>query len=118
MTAPGQVQSPVNTPKTPPYKIAGLVLLVVFLALGALVWTQFRGGFADPERLTMYSSRSGLSMDPGSKVTYNGVEVCGVGGIDPVQANGEPSAKIMLDVNRKFVSLIPKNVVAEIKAST
>jgi phospholipid/cholesterol/gamma-HCH transport system substrate-binding protein len=112
------VQAPINKPRTPPYKIAGLVLLAVFLVVVALVWTQFRGGFADPERLTMYSSRSGLSMDPGSKVTYNGVEIGRVVGIDPVQANGEPSAKIMLDVNRKFVSLIPKNVVAEIKAST
>ena len=69
MTAPGQVQSPVNTPKTPPYKIAGLVLLVIFLVIVALVWTQFRGGFADPEKLTLISSRSGLSMDPGHTPT-------------------------------------------------
>jgi phospholipid/cholesterol/gamma-HCH transport system substrate-binding protein len=118
MTASGQVQSPINKDKTPPYKIAGLVLLVIFAVVVALVWTQFRGGFADPERLTLYSPRSGLSMDPGSKVTYNGVEIGRVVGIDPVESDGEPSAKIMLDVNRQFVSLIPENVVAEIKAST
>ena len=29
MTAPGQLQSPINKPKTPPYKIAGIVLLVI-----------------------------------------------------------------------------------------
>ncbi len=118
MTAPGQVHSPINKDKTPPYKIAGLVLLVIFAVVVALVWTQFRGGFADPERLTLLSPRSGLSMDPGSKVTYNGVEIGRVVGIDPVETNGEPSAAIKLDVNRKFVSLIPENVVAEIKAST
>jgi phospholipid/cholesterol/gamma-HCH transport system substrate-binding protein len=118
MTAPGQVQSPVNTPKTPPYKIAGLVLLVVFLVIVALVWTQFRGGFADPEKLTLISSRSGLSMDPGSKVTYNGVEIGRVATIDAVNVGDEQKAKVVLDVNRQFVNLIPKNVDAAIKAST
>ena len=118
MTAPGQVQSPVNTPKTPPYKIAGLVLLVVFLVIVALVWTQFRGGFADPEKLTLISSRSGLSMDPGSKVTYNGVEIGRVATIDAVNVGDEQKAKVVLDANRQFVNLIPKNVDAAIKAST
>jgi phospholipid/cholesterol/gamma-HCH transport system substrate-binding protein len=118
MTAPGQVQAPINKPKTPPYILAGLVLLLVFAVVVALVWTQFRGGFSDPERLTLLSSRSGLSMDPGSKVTYNGVEIGRVVGIDPVNTDGTPSAAIKLDVNRKFVPLIPENVVAEIKAST
>ena len=118
MTAPGQVQSPVNTPKTPPYKIAGLILLVIFLVIVALVWTQFRGGFADPEKLTLISSRSGLSMDPGSKVTYNGVEIGRVATIDAVNVGDEQKAKVVLDVNRQFVNLIPKNVDAAIKAST
>jgi phospholipid/cholesterol/gamma-HCH transport system substrate-binding protein len=118
MTAPGQVQSPVNTPKTPPYKIAGLILLVVFAVIVALVWTQFRGGFANPEQLTLISSRSGLSMDPGSKVTYNGVEIGRVATIDAVNVGDEQKAKVVLDVNRQFINLIPKNVDAAIKAST
>jgi phospholipid/cholesterol/gamma-HCH transport system substrate-binding protein len=118
MTAPGQYQSPINKPKTPPYKIAGLVLLVVFAIVVALVWTQFRGGFADPERLTLISSRSGLSMDTGSKVTYNGVEIGRVVDIQAVDQDGQPAAKVSLDVNRQFVPLIPKNVDAEIKATT
>jgi phospholipid/cholesterol/gamma-HCH transport system substrate-binding protein len=118
MTAPGQVQSPVNTPKTPPYKIAGLVLLVVFAVVVALVWTQFRGGFADPEKLTLISSRSGLSMDPGSKVTYNGVEIGRVASIDAIEVGDVPKAKVTLDVNRDFIKLIPANVDAEIKATT
>ena len=118
MTAPGQVQSPVNTPKTPPYKVAGLVLVVVFALIVALVWIQFRGGFADPEKLTLISSRSGLSMDPGSKVTYNGVEIGRVATIEAVNVGDEQKAKVVLDVNRQFVDLIPKNVDAAIKAST
>jgi phospholipid/cholesterol/gamma-HCH transport system substrate-binding protein len=118
MTAPGQYQSPINKPKTPPYKLAGLVLLVVFAIVVALVWTQFRGGFADPERLTLISSRSGLSMDTGSKVTYNGVEIGRVVDIQAVDRDGQPAAKVSLDVNRQFVHLIPANVNAEIKATT
>jgi len=118
MTAPDQVQSPVNTPKTPPYKIAGLILLVIFIVIVALVWTQFRGGFQNPEKLTLISSRSGLSMDPGSKVTYNGVEIGRVATIEAVNVGDEQKAKVVLDVNRDFVHLIPKNVDAAIKAST
>ncbi|WP_319447584.1 MULTISPECIES: MCE family protein [unclassified Mycobacterium] len=118
MTAPGQFQSPINKPKTPPYKIAGLVLLVVFAIVVALVWTQFRGGFANPERLTLISSRSGLSMDTGSKVTYNGVEIGRVVDIAPIERDGNQEAKVSLDVNRQFIHLIPANVDAEIKATT
>jgi phospholipid/cholesterol/gamma-HCH transport system substrate-binding protein len=118
MTRPEQSQLPLNKPKTPPYLLAGAVLLLVFAVVVALVWTQFRGGFADPERLTLLSSRSGLSMDPGSKVTYNGVEIGRVVGVDAAYEGDKPSAEIKLDVNRKFVPLIPENVVAEIKAST
>ena len=118
MTAPGQVQSPVNAPKTAPYKLAGLVMLLVFAVVVVMVAVQFRGGFADPEKLTMIASRSGLSMDPGSKVTYNGVEIGRVADIVAIDEGGTPKAKITLDVDRKFVPLIPENVDAEIKATT
>ena len=118
VVASGQVESPVNKPRTPPYKLAGLVLLLVAAVVVALVWTQFRGGFQDPEKLTLIAGRSGLSMDPGSKVTYNGVEIGRVVAIDAIESGGEPKAKVTLDVNREFVSLIPANVNAEIKAST
>lgn len=118
MTAANQVQSPVNAPKQPPYKVAGLILLVIFAIVVALVWVQFRGGFSDPEKLTLISARSGLSMDKGSKVTYNGVEIGRVSGISAVEVGGTPKAKVTLDVDRQFVGLIPANVDAEIKAST
>ena len=118
MTAPGQVQSPVNAPKTTPYKLAGLVMLLVFAVVVALVSIQFRGGFANPDKLTMIATRSGLSMDTGSKVTFNGVEIGRVADIVAVDDGGTPKAKITLDVDRKFVPLIPENVDAAIRAST
>lgn len=119
MTAPGQNQQlPVNEPRTPPYKIAGLVLLLIAAVVVSLVWFQFRGDFQDPEKLTMISSRSGLSMDPGSKVTYNGVEIGRVADISAIDHDGQPAAKVMLNVDRKFINLIPQNVDAQIKATT
>ena len=118
MTRPDQIESSVNKPRTPPYKMAGLVLLVVAAVVVSLVWVQFRGGFSDPERLTMISARSGLAMDPGSKVTYNGVEIGRVATTEAVDVGGVPKAKVVLDVDNKFVHLIPQNVDAEIKATT
>jgi phospholipid/cholesterol/gamma-HCH transport system substrate-binding protein len=57
-------------------------------------------------------------MDPGSKVTYNGVEIGRVTDVEAVDVGGEPRAKVLLDVNRKFINLIPSNVEADIQAST
>ena len=115
MTSP---QAPVNSPKRPPYKLAGLVLLLVLAVVVALVWFQFRGEFLPREELTMKTARAGLVMDPGSKVTYNGVEIGKVSQIESVTVGDEPQALIRLEVNPKYIDLIPRNVDAEIKATT
>ena len=115
MTSP---QAPVNSPKRPPYKLAGLVLLLVLAVVVALVWFQFRGEFLPREELTMKTARAGLVMDPGSKVTYNGVEIGKVSQIEAVTVGDEPQALIRLEVNPKYIDLIPRNVDAEIKATT
>jgi phospholipid/cholesterol/gamma-HCH transport system substrate-binding protein len=118
MTGLNQTQLPVNETRRPPYKIAGVVLLLVTALIVALVWVQFRGGFGNFEKLTMLSARSGLSMDPGSKVTYNGVEIGRVATVEAIEVGGVPKAKVILDVNKDFVHLIPQNVDAEITATT
>ena len=41
----------------------------------SLVYFQFRGELTPKTQLTLLSSRAGLVVDPGSKVTYNGVEI-------------------------------------------
>lgn len=110
--------APLNTPRTPPYKIAGLVLALFTIVVVIVVYYFFRGYNLPTEKLTMMSGRAGLSMDPGSKVTYNGVEIGRVSAINEVNVGGQPQAKITLDVNPKYLSLIPKNVQADISATT
>ena len=66
----------------------------------------------------MLSSRAGLVMDPGSKVTYNGVEIGRVATVSAVQRDDKPAAKLILDVYPRYIKLIPANVNANIKATT
>ncbi|KGI66250.1 MCE family protein [Mycolicibacterium rufum] len=110
--------APVNNPRTPPYKLAGLVLALITIVVLVLVFLQFRGDFLPRTQLTMMAARSGLSMDPGSKVTYNGVEIGRVGEVEQVTVGDEPRAKIILEVEPKYIDLIPKNVDASISATT
>jgi phospholipid/cholesterol/gamma-HCH transport system substrate-binding protein len=110
--------APLNTRREPPYKVAGLILSLITVAALVLVYIQFRGGFLDREQLTMISSRAGLSMDPGAKVTYNGVEIGRVGQVQAVTVGDQPRAKIILDVDPKYFKLIPRNVTADISATT
>ena len=114
MTTPVQE----NPPRIPPYKTAGVVLLLVGALVTALVYLQFRGDFTPKTKLQMLASRAGLVMDPGSKVTYNGVEIGRVASISAVQQDGRPAAKFILDVYPKYIKLIPANVDANIKATT
>jgi phospholipid/cholesterol/gamma-HCH transport system substrate-binding protein len=113
-TPPGKV----NAPLTKPYKTAGLVLVLVSVLVLWMVYMQFRGNFTTKTQLTMLSSRAGLVMDPGAKVTYNGVEIGRVGNISEVQQDGQPAAKFLLNVYPKYIRLIPANVDANIKTST
>jgi phospholipid/cholesterol/gamma-HCH transport system substrate-binding protein len=98
--------------------VEGVVLLMVCGLVLALVYLQFRGDFTPKTELTMVATRAGLVMEPGSKVTYNGVEIGRVAGISEVERDGAPAAKLMLDVNPRYVTLIPANVVANIEAAT
>jgi phospholipid/cholesterol/gamma-HCH transport system substrate-binding protein len=110
--------APLNNPRTPPYKLAGLVLLLVAAVVFVLVYFQFRGDFLPRTQLTMVADRSGLSMNPGGKVTYNGVEIGRVASVEEANVGGQPKAKFTLDVDPKYLSLIPANVDAQIKATT
>ncbi|EID12653.1 virulence factor Mce [Mycobacterium xenopi RIVM700367] len=115
MTTP---RGKINPMRTPPYKTAGVVALALGVLITALVYWQFRGNFTPKTPLTMLSARAGLVMDPGAPVTYNGVQIGRVGSISEVKHDGKPAAKFILDVNPKYIKLIPANVDANIKATT
>jgi phospholipid/cholesterol/gamma-HCH transport system substrate-binding protein len=118
MTRPEQVQASQNAHRTPPYKLAGLVLLLITAVVLVLVYNQFRGGFTPKTQLTLVSERAGLVMDPGSKVTFNGVQVGRVSAVKPVEHDGVTLAQLTLDVNPRYIDLIPANVDAKIQATT
>jgi phospholipid/cholesterol/gamma-HCH transport system substrate-binding protein len=119
MTSPG---GKINAPRNPPYKLAGIALLVVGVVILVWVFGQFRGdpwaGAPSKTKLTMLASRAGLVMDPGAKVTYNGVEIGRVATISEVQCGGKPAANFTLEVYPRYLHLIPSNVNADIKATT
>ena len=102
----------------PPLKVAGFVMVLVGAFVVTLVWFQFRGDFTPKTKLTLLAARSGLSLDPSTKVTYNGVEIGRVSKINAVSVGDVPKAEIMLEVNPKFIPLIPQNVDTQIKATT
>lgn len=110
--------APLNESRTPPYKLAGVVLTLLTIVAIALVYLQFRGDFLPREQVTMMAARAGLSMDPGSKVTYNGVEIGRVADVSQTTVGDKPQAKITLEIDKKYLNLIPRNVDAKISATT
>ncbi|QQK48854.1 MCE family protein [Mycobacterium avium subsp. paratuberculosis] len=108
----------INSQRIPPYKLLAVAVLLVLSLILALIYGQFRGAFTPKTSLTMLASRAGLVMDPGSKVTYNGVEIGRVGTISETVRDGKPAAKFTLEVYPRYLKLIPSNVNADIKATT
>ena len=98
--------------------VEGVVLLLIGALVLVLVYMQFRGDFTPKTELTMVASRAGLVMEPGSKVTFNGVAVGRVASISEIESDGKPAAKLVLNVDPKYIPLIPANVVANIEAAT
>jgi phospholipid/cholesterol/gamma-HCH transport system substrate-binding protein len=114
MTTPAKL----NKPRTPRYMLEGAVLLLVGALVVALVFKQFHGDFTPTAQVTILSSRAGLAVDPGSKVTYNGVAIGRVATISEVRQDGKPAANLVLNVLSKFIRLIPANANVDIKATT
>jgi phospholipid/cholesterol/gamma-HCH transport system substrate-binding protein len=113
VTIPGS-----NSRHQPPYKVAGAVALALVVGIVVLLGMQFRGNFSANTELTMVASRAGLVMDPGSKVTYNGVAIGRVGSVSLITDAGSTEAELKLKVDPKYIKLIPANVEARIEATT
>ena len=106
------------TSSRPPYKTAGAVFLVLSAVVLVVLYDQFRGSFTAKTQVTMIAARAGLVMDPGSKVMYNEVQIGHVANVEQITQNGVPKAEFTLDLDPKYVDLIPANVDADIKATT
>jgi phospholipid/cholesterol/gamma-HCH transport system substrate-binding protein len=115
MTSP---RGKVNKAPFQPYRVAGAIVFLVAALVLWLVFLQYKGDFTTKTQLTMLSDRAGLVMDPGSKVTYNGVQIGRVAHINEIQRDGKPAAKFTLEVYPKYLRLIPANVDARIVATT
>jgi phospholipid/cholesterol/gamma-HCH transport system substrate-binding protein len=102
----------------PPYKVAGAVFLVLIAIAASFVFLQFRGDLMRKTHLTVLSPRAGLVVDPGSKVTYNGVEIGKVAGVDYMHTGGAAKARLTLNVEPRYIAFIPRNVVADVRATT
>ncbi|BBZ02727.1 Mce family protein Mce2A [Mycolicibacterium chitae] len=95
---------------------AGLAALVLLVA--ALGYGQFRGAFTATTRLTLDADRSGLVLEPGAKVTFNGVRIGRVVAVDTVPAGGATAARLAVDVAPRYAAMLPADVVADITATT
>jgi phospholipid/cholesterol/gamma-HCH transport system substrate-binding protein len=108
----------INKAPYQPFRIAGIIVFLIAALVLWLVYLQYSGDFVDKTKLTMLSDRAGLVMDPGSKVTYNGVQIGRVAEINEVERDGKPAVTFTLDVYPKYLHLIPANVDAKIVATT
>ena len=107
-----------NDTRTPPLKLAGLVLLLILGLIFTFVVLQYRGTLTPKTDVTLISTRAGLVMDPGGKVTYNGLPVGRVISVEPLDRNGKQVAQLKLEINNRYIPLIPSNVDATIDATT
>ena len=115
MTSP---RGKINKAPFQPFRVAGVIVFLIAALVLWLVYLQYSGDFTDKTKLTMLSDRAGLVMDPGSKVTYNGVQIGRVDKVDEIERDGKPAVKFSLDVYPKYLHLIPANVDAQIVATT
>ncbi|MGK2867335.1 MAG: MCE family protein [Mycobacterium sp.] len=124
ITVPGTDQvavvdeGPLNDPKEPPYRAAGAVLLLIVALVFGMTWALFRGYFDTGVTVVVMAERAGLSMDPGSKVTFNGVPIGRLASAGVVTDGPAPRTRLILDVKPQYLALIPANVDAQLRATT
>lgn len=99
----------------PPYRLAGAALLAIVAVVAVVFVKQYRGDFTPYAELMVVSARAGLVVDPGSKVTLNGVEIGRVTGLTTARDDEGAEARITLRVDPRY---LPSNVIADVRAST
>jgi phospholipid/cholesterol/gamma-HCH transport system substrate-binding protein len=100
------------------YRLAGALLVIVAVAVMTLIYLQFRGALTPSVQLTVLAPRAGLVLDPGSKVTLDGVPIGRVTRVELISHEDVPSARILVDVEPKYLPVLPVNIETTITAST
>ena len=111
-------QTPPKRVGAPPYRLAGLALLLVLATVLGMAWGEFRGFFDSKSTLFLTADRSGLTLDPGSKVTFNGVPVGRLKSVHAETRGGQSGAKLLLEVEPHYLDMMPANVEADLRATT
>ncbi|MGI9164060.1 MAG: MCE family protein [Mycobacterium sp.] len=96
----------------PAWWTAILVAIVAVVMIATAVF--YTGAWKSYVPVTVTSQRSGLIMDPGAKVMMNGVQVGQVTGI----SNESKTVALKLDIASDQARYIPRNVGAQIRATT
>ncbi len=100
--------------RKPPVLRAGVLLLAALVGIVWLCLASFRGAFHPIVHARVVSDRSGLVMEPGSKVKLHGVPVGTVESVSLVAGK----SMLNIDIEPGKVDLIPANVAADIEPTT
>ena len=97
-----------------PYKLYGVVLLLVAASLVALSIMAFNRDFTPADYVTVHISRAGLQLLPGSDVKERGLIV---GSVDTISSTGD-GADIKLRLTPSQAEQIPANVTVRLVPKT
>ncbi|MBH0781125.1 MCE family protein [Nocardia bovistercoris] len=95
--------------------LAGLVSLLLGVAIVVVAMIMFRGGFTDTVRVTVLSQRAGLVMNPDADVKMRGVTV---GKVESIDERSDGLAEITLAINSGELRMIPSNISVDIASTT
>jgi phospholipid/cholesterol/gamma-HCH transport system substrate-binding protein len=90
----------------------------MIVAIGVVVTLAvcaFQGTFSSTAPVTVLSARAGLVMNPGAKVKFHGAEI---GTVTAVSQSADGHARLELAIDSDRMSLIPRNVTADIAPNT
>ncbi|MCS4257868.1 phospholipid/cholesterol/gamma-HCH transport system substrate-binding protein [Rhodococcus erythropolis] len=100
--------------RQPHYTTTGVLFIVVLVLVAAFVAFQFRGKFTKTVDVALLAQRSGLNLEPGTRVKLLDVQVGRIGEVEEVDGY----AKIHLDLFPEQAGSIPANVDATIDSTT
>lgn len=101
------------------HRVAGAIVVLLAAIALTLFWLQFRGHFEAKAELYVLAGRAGLSMDRGSKVTFNGVPIGRLRAAEAITGDGDrPEARLVLDIDPSYLITLPRNVDVRLQATT